>query len=197
MRISKQLLEDMPTWMKKQDDLLPGWIYVGDAEERYVIGQPSKLNMLVFGVNPSTATPQKLDPTIRKVKKLVNEAGFDGWIMVNLYPLRATDPDALPQKADKTLLEKNIAVLKALCKSYSIYRVWAAWGNAIDKRFYLGDTLYDIAESINCDQWFHRGKMTSSGNPRHPLYMKSGEEFTWFPVADYAAEWRFADCGWI
>ena len=64
----------------------------------------------------------------------------NGWIMVNLYPPRATDPKNLPQKEDKKLLEKNIKVLKAVVKAYRIDAVWAAWGNTIDTRFYLGDT---------------------------------------------------------
>ena len=42
-------------------------------------------------------------------------------------------------------------------------------------------------------QWYYRGKMTRSSNPRHPLYLKRGEEYTWFPVGDYAAQWRYAD----
>ena len=69
----------------------------------------------------------------------------------------------------------------------------AAWGNIIDTRFYLGDALYDIQENLESEQWAYRGTLTKQGNPRHPLYMKSGEEFKWFPVADYAANWRFGD----
>ncbi|MCR5793436.1 MAG: DUF1643 domain-containing protein [Lachnospiraceae bacterium] len=196
MRISKQLLEDMPNWMKKHDDLLPGWIYIGDDEERYLLGQPGKRNMLVMGVNPSTAKPgeKNLDPTIRKVRKFVNEAGYDGWIMGNLYPLRATDPKNLPEKENKTLIKNNLAVLSAVGKFYPIDMVWAAWGNAIDERFYLGDALYDIEDGVIGGEWYYRGEKTKSGNPRHPLYMKSGEAFNWFPVADYAAEWRYANC---
>ena len=111
---------------------------IGIVQGTNFLLQPGKKNMLVFGVNPSTATPgdNNIDPTIRKVRKLTAEDGYDGWIMVNLYPLRATDPKELPQKEDKKLLEKNIKVLKALVKTYRIDAVWAAWGNTIDTRFY-------------------------------------------------------------
>lgn len=34
--------------------------------------------------------------------------------------------------------------------------------------------------------------MTRDGNPCHPLYMKSGEKYEWFAVADYSAHWRYA-----
>ncbi len=196
MRIDSRILDNMADWMEKREDIPKGWIYLGDDTERYILGQLGNRNMLVFGVNPSTATPgdNNIDPTIRKVRKLTAEDGYDGWIMVNLYPLRATDPKTLPQKEDKKLLEKNLKVLKALVKAYRIDAVWAAWGNTIDTRFYLGDTLYDIQDGLEGDfQWYYRGTMTKDGNPRHPLYMKSGETYEWFPVGDYAANWRYAD----
>ena len=196
MRIDSRILDNLTEWMEKREDIPKGWIYLGDNTERYILGQPGKRNMLVIGVNPSTATPgdNNIDPTIRKVRKLTAEDGYDGWIMVNLYPLRATDPKELPQKGDKKLIEKNLQVLKALVKAYRIDAIWAAWGNTIDARFYLGDTLYDIQEELEGDfQWYYRGAMTKDGNPRHPLYMKSGEKYEWFPVGDYAANWRYAD----
>jgi hypothetical protein len=196
MRIDSRILDNMAEWMDKREEIPNGWIYLGDETERYILGQPGNRNMLVFGVNPSTATPgdNNIDPTVRKVRKLTAEDGYDGWIMVNLYPLRATDPRELPQKEDKKLLEKNLKVLKALVKAYRIDAVWAAWGNTIDTRFYLGDTLYNIQEELEGDfQWYYRGAMTKDGNPRHPLYMKSGENYEWFPAGDYAANWRYAD----
>lgn len=169
-----------------------GWIYLGDDKERYVLGQPGIRNMLVFGVNPSTAAPgdENIDPTIRKVRKLTAEAGYDGWIMVNLYPLRATNPDDLPEEADSELLATNLKVIKAVVRDYRIDAVWAAWGNLIDSRDYLGKALYDIQDTLTGDfQWYYRGNRTKLGHPRHPLYMKRGESFNWFPVADYAANW--------
>ena len=196
MRIDSRIFDNMSDWMEGREDIPEGWIYLGDDTERYILGQPGKRNMLVFGVNPSTATPgdNNIDPTIRKVRKLTAEGGYDGWIMVNLYPLRATDPKDLPPKEDKKMLEKNLKVLKALVKAYHIDAIWAAWGNTIDTRFYLGDALNDIQKELEGDyQWYYRGAMTKDGNPRHPLYMKNGEKYKWFPVGDYAARWRYAD----
>lgn len=164
-----------------------GWIYLGNTEERYVLGQPGRRNMLVFGVNPSTAVPGKDDPTIRKVRKITSASGYDGWIMVNLYPAIASHPEDLPENADKGLLRKNLEYLKLLQEQYRIDAVWAAWGDAIDSRYYLGKALVDIQNTLDGDfQWYYRGKMTRKGNPRHPLNMKEEEVFNWFPVFDYA-----------
>ena len=195
MRIDEHMLADLPAWMEKRDDIPKGWLYIGDEKERYLLGQPGKYNLLVFGVNPSTASPgeSNLDPTIRKVRKVAEKEGFDGWIMANLYPLRETDPDKLPDKADKKLVDNNLKVISAIEKNYTIGKVWAAWGNIIDTQFYLGDNLYDILEFITDAEWYYRGKLTKDGNPRHPLYLKLEEEFNWFAVGDYAAEWRYSD----
>ena len=72
MRIVERMLADLPAWMDKRDDVPKGWLYIGDEKERYLLGQPGKYNLLVFGVNPSTASPgeSNLDPTIRKVRKV-------------------------------------------------------------------------------------------------------------------------------
>ena len=181
--------------MNKNEEIPQGWIYLGDENVRYYLGQPGYRNMLVFGANPSTASPgeENLDPTIRKVRKLCANAGYDGWIMANLYPLRSTNPKDLPKEADERLLEKNLEAMLEVEKICRIDAAWAAWGDIIDTRFYLGETLYDIQEGFKSDfQWYYRGSMTKKGNPRHPLYMKAEEEFFWFAVADYAAAWRFA-----
>ena len=152
--------------MQDRDDIPEGWLYIGDDKERYALGQPGIRNMLVFGVNPSTATPgeKNLDPTIRKVRKLTVEAEYDGWIMVSLYPLRATDPRDLPEEGDKKLIEENIKVLKAIDRSYRINAIWAAWGDLIENRFYLGNILYDIQEALDGDyQWYNRGSLIKRG----------------------------------
>ncbi len=57
-----------------------GWIYISDSNNRFALGQPGKYNMLVVGVNPSTATPWKDDPTIRKVRNIIKESNYDGCV---------------------------------------------------------------------------------------------------------------------
>ena len=56
----------MNGWMSDNDSIPQGWIYLGNDKERYVIGQPGYYNMLIFGVNPSTATPgdNNIDPAM-------------------------------------------------------------------------------------------------------------------------------------
>ena len=33
MRIDKRMLEDIPAWLVKQDDIPGGWLYIGDEKD--------------------------------------------------------------------------------------------------------------------------------------------------------------------
>ena len=157
------------------------WEYVGDDNNvRYVLGKPGTNNLLVIGVNPSTAKPGALDPTIRKVIKISAANGYDGWIMVNLYPQRSTNPKEMtfyPQ-----LIKNNIAQIESVCKKYNIEKVWCAWGNAIDtfgKKSFLHDSWKEIKtllKKMNV-KFYCYDTLTKEGNPRHPLYVSYGKEF--------------------
>lgn len=65
---------------------------------RYVLGRVGKHPLVCIGINPSTAQPGALDPTLKSVERLAAANGFDSWIMFNVYPQRATDPNDM----DKT-----------------------------------------------------------------------------------------------
>ena len=81
---------------KNNSNAPEGWLYIGDDQVRYALGEPGSYNLLVIGLNPSTATPDKPDPTIKRVKKIVEKENLNGWIMINLYPLRTPKPSELP-----------------------------------------------------------------------------------------------------
>ena len=76
------------------------WLYKTNEDNtaRYILGQINEekgATLLCFGINPSTACPECLDNTIRKVVKLSANNGYANWIMVNIYPQRATNPNDL------------------------------------------------------------------------------------------------------
>lgn len=162
-----------------------GWLYIGDTKKaRYVLGQPGNYNLIVIGLNPSTATPLCPDPTIARIKKIVEQENYDGWIMINLYPKRETDPDRLPKNKNKLLAECNQVIIELLCRSYNIAAVYAAWGTNIEKHNYLLDECQSLVDIIRVDNWFTRG-VTKYGHPKHPLYVPYEQKKDWFPVQDY------------
>ena len=162
-------------------DTPAGWIYLGNDSERYVLGQPGKKNLLVFGINPSTATPVKFDNTMNKICKIVPAQGYDGWIMMNLHPQRSTDPTAL--RPNDTLLDNNLKVVEFINEKFSISDIWCAWGDAIDDDNFLYKSLHEIYCAFDKSvKWYHYGTLTKDKNPRHPLYMDTNENLEKFLV---------------
>jgi serine/threonine protein phosphatase 1 len=147
-------------------------LYEGDDDHvRFMLGEAGNNPIICFGINPSTANDIEDDPTISRIKKIAAENNFDGWVMLNLYPQRATNPDDIHKEADKALILKNVEIIRSVFKAYPDALILASWGDAIEKRNYLKDCLEAII-SIDYDRrWVCRGELTSKGNPRHQLYV--------------------------
>lgn len=162
-------------------------VYIGNQSERYVLGEPGENNILIFGINPSTATPQKYDPTIKRVLSILEEnKQYDGWLMVNLHPQVTPRPDALKQ--NKKWHENNLKVIREAVSSSHPNAVWCAWGANISKHgnSFLYSNLRDIFDLLReLKSWVHYGEITKDGHPRHPLYAPANQEFKQFPIEEY------------
>ena len=163
------------------------WVYVHEDEKhtRYVLGEEGKTPLICFGINPSTAKPKDLDRTLSRIQKYSEESKkYDGWIMLNIYPLRKTDPDKLPQKINNSLHEKNIQEIKKIIKKYPNSDILCAWGATIEKREYLKDCLIDIIKEIGSKN-LKMIALTKKGHPRHPLYCRSPFDIKSFDIKNY------------
>ena len=157
------------------------WIYYNsiDNEYRYALGEvQEKSNKILFcfGINPSTATPQKLDPTAKRIKKIANEHGYDSWIILNLCAQRATDPDGMEKNKNLILHKENLEIITTLLNKYcECSDILFAYGDLISKRPYLKKNLCEIINIIKSLQYagncYCLGQ-TKKGNARHPLYQK-------------------------
>ena len=145
-----------------------------DNKYRYALGTKGNNILYCFGINPSTATPENYDPTIKRVKNIAYRKGFDSFVMLNIYPLRATIPENLPETIIKHEHDKNVKIILDLIEDGST--IWAAWGNSIDSRPWLRDCRDEILQKIQkCKKninWVKMGELTVRHNPRHPLYTK-------------------------
>jgi len=177
-----------------------GWVYEcvdssDNKSPRFVLGQVSektKKPLICLGVNPSTAIPDDLDKTLTRVKNISskNEGEFDGWIMINLYPQRATNPKEIDtEKNFKIDLHyQNLENIKQVFASYSDLKVWAAWGGPIRTRVFLkSKCLNDIATlgKQYSVVWRMNGEATLLGDPRHPSRLKNGLPFNRFDIDEY------------
>ena len=186
MQIDADALCAMSDYQHDREGIPAGWIYLGNDNERYALGQPGERNILVLGVNPSTAKPGDDDPTIRNVRRIAESKGYDGWIMMNLHPQRTPHPEDMKEKA--VWNENNPKVVEAVMRWFQVHAVWCAWGNMIDipdKQFLYGALAnsYDVLREYV--KWYSYGNLTKNGNPRHPLYMTLTHEFQEFDVRWY------------
>lgn len=166
------------------------WIYDHDEPlTRYSLGQEGDDPLVCFGVNPSTAKPGDLDPTVASVARFAIENGYDGWLMFNLYPQRATNPDKMHKHFQKKIHDKNVEVITELTNNLS-GDIWCAWGTLIEKRSYLSRCLEDIYEvlSQNGNTFFSRGRISKAGHPHHPLYLKKTASPDAFDIEYYLQE---------
>jgi hypothetical protein len=118
-------------------------------------------------LNPSTADAETDDPTLNKIMKFSVAWGYKKLVVVNLFDLRATMPDALlstPLPASS----RNKSVIQTAIGAAEM--VVAAWGShaavredAIKQAF--GVSFLDQLPPMKCLG------ITKSGEPRHPLYI--------------------------
>lgn len=164
-------------------------IYLTDPKNtcRFALGVSGSNPLFVVGLNPSTADDQKPDQTISKVMGFAHRNGFDGFIMLNLYPKRTPYPEKLHKRFNKELFLENRQHVGALFKTQSNITILAAWGEIINVRSYMKRCLKDIAELSynNNSKWVMIGGLTKSGHPRHPSRASYKKEFRDFDVLKY------------
>ena len=138
------------------------------------IWDKKKKLVLFVGLNPSTANEEVDDPTIRRCVNYVQNWGYGGLIMVNLFAYRVTLPSGL-KKVKYPIGEDNDKYIMTLSKKADI--TVAAWGN--NGNLYGRDKqVFDLIPNLMCL------KLNKSGQPAHPLYLKKNIKLTKF--LDYA-----------
>jgi hypothetical protein len=166
------------------------WLYVPNRYEeyRYILGTRGKHPVICVGINPSTAAPNDLDPTLKSAQRIAHANGYDSFLMFNVYAQRATRPDDMERERNQWLHEEN---MKAFAYLLSIAgerpAVWAAWGAIIEKRGYLSDCVREMVEMGNRAGavWYHAGPISVKGHPHHPLYLKSNTPLEPFDIGAY------------
>ncbi len=156
------------------------WLYVPCrySEYRYILGTRGKNPLICIGINPSTAEPDNLDNTLKSVERIAHFNGYDSFIMFNVYPQRATNPDDMEEALNEKMHAENMEAFKFILSLYGEGlrpAVWAAWGTVIEKRPYLKQCVREmvkIGEEYGAE-WYTAGlRSKAKGHPHHPLYLK-------------------------
>ena len=168
------------------------WLYVPNtySEYRYILGTRGQKPLICIGINPSTAAPDALDPTLQSVERIAHSNGYDSFLMFNVYAQRATRPDDMERTCNELLHEENRKAFRYLLSLSEQPAVWAAWGNIIMKRDYLMDCMRDFLEDGQAvgAKWYTAGPLLKSGHPHHPLYLKRDTKLLDFDIVKYLAK---------
>jgi len=123
----------------------------------------SKPYAMFIGLNPSTADETLDDRTIIRCIKFSKDWGYGGLCMANLFSYRATVPGDM-MAAEDPVGKSNDEWLLKLAESAGV--IVAAWGN--DGEF-MGRSrkVRELIPNLHCL------KENKSGEPAHPLYLKS------------------------
>ena len=118
---------------------------------------------MFIGLNPSTADETEDDPTILRCINFAKSWGYGGLCMANLFAYRATQPEDM-KKASDPIGDKNNETLILLAQKAGV--IIGAWGN--DGVFLnRSEEIRSLIPEINVL------KVNKSGEPAHPLYLKS------------------------
>lgn len=148
-----------------------------DNSARYILGKYNEHPLVFFGINPSTATTEKNDNTISIIEKIAFNFGYDGYIMLNLCPIRATKiNNDFFKDCTKKEMTNNLEYVKSIIKEGQ--NVVAAWGCHITDSSLFVQALIEINKIVNSANasWVCLSK-TKYGHPHHPTriaYSKIG-----------------------
>lgn len=151
-----------------------------DDRVRYLLGRQGKKTLLVIGLNPSSADEKKLDPTTRIIEKIAHNHNYDGWYLINLYPLRCAKPSNLPKRRMTDIFSNNLLFIEEFLtnNNHLVGSVCLGWGNHIDNHPYLQkarEAIFDILIQYNL-KWYCLG-LTQIGNPIHPSPLSINTRF--------------------
>jgi hypothetical protein len=127
-------------------------------------GAPNPL--FVLGMNPSYADEVASDVTVNRVIAASAQLGYSGWLMLNLYPERASSPAKL-HAFDQAMSDDNCSVIEYFINEFGVREIFGAWGdlpNATIRR--AKPPVLRTVASLGA-RIFYFGQLTGKGEPRH------------------------------
>ena len=159
-----------------ETDIETGAQFSGCRAWRYALWRTwdaSYGHCMFIGLNPSTADETEDDPTIRRCINFAKSWGFGGIHMLNLFAFRATLPSDMKAAADPIGPENNEFLTMYAKQSEKIVCAWGVNGKFKSRDGYVTAMLSDF-------DLFCLGS-TNTGQPKHPLYLKSDTPLERFP----------------
>lgn len=123
----------------------------------------------VLGINPSTADAFKEDATTRKLRGFGERLGWDGYMLLNPFALKATDQRGLLDADDPVGPENDVWLARAFEASALILCAWGPAKTTAVRRL-LDARLRAMAPLFAGRELWCLGT-SQDGSPRHPLML--------------------------
>ena len=133
--------------------------------ERSLSSEPKTIAWIML--NPSTATAELDDPTIRRCMGFSRQWGFGHMLVGNIFGLRATRPEELYKAQDPTGLKNWYHLVRVAFQSHMIIAAWGNHGALYNQGRRVKEILKSEGFKIYCLG------TTKFGHPKHPLYLPS------------------------
>jgi len=133
---------------------------------RYIIGKEGSNPLVLFTLYPEDHSLAKWSATIKKVIKMSEALDKDGWLIINVYPIKINSVSEINQIENMQLVYRNREEIKDLFNKYNVTTVWAAWGNEVQENTFLWYELKNLLKRIpNNLKWITIGKLSREGHP--------------------------------
>lgn len=127
----------------------------------------SRPKAVFIGLNPSTADANVDDPTMRRIQGFCRRDGYGAFTMLNLYGIRSTDPKGVMSVDDPVGPDTDHWIAMCVESADAVVCCWGyqTWLGERPRRVF--DMARESGAAVLCFG------MTKTGQPRHPLYLKS------------------------
>lgn len=133
---------------------------------------------VVFGLlNPSVADAFVPDPTVTRCRGFARREHAGGFIVVNLFGLRSTDPSVLADHPNPIGRSNNRLIVEAVQDAAVVIAGWGVPGALGGRDRAVAELLAEHGIELKC-----LGR-NQGGSPRHPLYVRADQ-----PLEPYRLE---------
>ena len=130
---------------------------------RNFVEHPTSICLWVM-LNPSTATEEVDDPTIRRCQRFSRAWGHDACRVVNIFAYRSTDPAVLSTLDDPVGPHNDLWIATEAMTASRVVCAWGIHGALNERSRHVRAILR--ARDVKCESL----GFTKSGEPLHPLY---------------------------
>ena len=120
-------------------------------------------HVLFICCNPSAADARNDDPTLIKCVHYAKRWGYGGVSMANLFACRAAKPKDMLSSKDPIGVNNDKWLRELSNNADLVIAAWGNYGKHMDRSHQIREDITDL----------HYLKLNASGEPSHPLYLKS------------------------